>query len=314
MTGNKEVRKFFKGVGTTGSGPAFSYLLSPVSCLLTSCLVLTFFVASAPGSDQILPMDGIKKRVWYNTYGSFSSLSSDDSRKEVSADEFGFMVGYDRRVGSYALFGFGLGGNWATAEKKNRSYELEIPSVKGLFHAKFAGNRWYLDINADFGAGQYDEIFRTANDEFRISDWKKQWGIGTEIGAQWERGLTKTEPFLGLRQTILDDGLNNNALTIFSLGCRHNWQFSGPLAVIKPGFFGGYVHQFDDDLFAASCWMPCATVYRIPDVTMPQDRVFVGMNLTMSMRKSLDIYGKFCSDFASDYSSYSIFAGMNWNF
>jgi uncharacterized protein with beta-barrel porin domain len=266
------------------------------------------------GNDTRLFLGDARKRIWYNAYGSFSNLTSDDARKEVSGDEFGLMVGCDRRWGPYAQFGFGLGGDWTTAEKKNRSYELEIPSVKGLLYSQFTGNRWYFDADLEFGSGEYRETFRTINNEFRISDWKKQWGFGGELGVHWEQGLAKTEPFLALRQTILEDGLEDNALTMFTVGCRYGWKFSGPLATVKPGFFGGYVHQFEDELFTSGGWVPCATVYRVPDATMVQDRVFLGMNLAVSMRKCMDLYGRFCSDFAGGYAAYSFFVGMNWNF
>lgn len=266
------------------------------------------------GSDMRLFLGDSRKRIWYYSFGSFSSFSSDDTRKAISGDEFGLMVGYDRRWGSFAQFGFGLGGDWTTAEKKDRSYKLEIPSAKGLLYTQFTGNRWYFDADLEFGSGHYQEIFRKAGQENRISDWKNQWGLGSELGIYWERGMTKTEPYLSLRHTILDDGLEDNTVTTFVAGCRYGWKFSGPLATVKPGIFGGYVHQFEDDLFISSDWIPCATVYRIPDATMVQDRIFLGMNLVMTMRKSLDLYGRFCSDFAAGYSSYSFFAGMNWNF
>ncbi len=285
------------------------FFRSLLTLLFAGCLL-----APAWGSDIWLPMDGVKKRIWYQTYGSFSTLTSDDSRKEVSGNAFGLMVGCDRRLGSYAQFGFGIGGDWTNAEKKDGSYELDIPSVKALLHAQFVGNRWYWDVDAEFGAGQYKEHYRTAADDFRVSEWKNQWGVGTELGIRWEHGMTRTEPFLALRRTILDDEADDNCLTILALGCRYDWKFSGPLAVVRPGIFGGYIHQFEKDLFASESWIPCATVYRIPDTTMDQDRVFLGMGVSMSMRKSLDVYGKFCSDFSGDYSSYTIFAGMNWNF
>ncbi|MCL2303969.1 MAG: autotransporter outer membrane beta-barrel domain-containing protein [Planctomycetaceae bacterium] len=266
------------------------------------------------GNDTRLFLGDARKRVWYNAYGGFSNLTSDNAQKELSGDEFGLMAGYDRRLGAFAQFGFGLGGDITTAEKKNRSFDLEIPSVKGLFYTKLTGNRWYFDADLGFGSGQYKETHRTAGGEFRITDWKNQWSLGGELGIHWDRGMTKTEPFFSLRRTILDDGLDDNALTMCTVGCRYGWKFSGPLATVKPGFFGGYVHQFEYDLITSGCWVPCATVYRVPDATMVQDRVFLGMNLTLSMRKCLDLYGRFCSDFAAGYSSYSFFAGMNWNF
>jgi len=266
------------------------------------------------GNETRLFLGDARKRVWYNAYGSFSNFTSDDARKEISNDEFGLMVGYDRRIGFFTQFGFGLGGDLTTVEKKNRSYNLEIPSFKGLLYAKLTGNRWYFDTDLEFGSGHYRETYRTASDEFQITDWKNQWGLGGEFGIRWERGLTKTEPFLSLRRTILEDGLEDNALTMLTAGCRYDWKFSGPLATVKPGIFGGYAHQFENNLLTSGNGVPCATVYRIPDVTMVQDRVFLGMNLTLSMRKCLDLYGRFCSDFAGGYSSYSFFAGMNWNF
>ena len=279
-------------------------------------LLLTGFLSAECcwGNDTRLFLGDARKRIWYNAFGSFSTFASDDARKEISGDEFGLMVGCDRRLGAFGQVGLGLGGDWTTAEKKNRSYELDIPSVKGLLYSRFTGNRWYFDADLEFGSGQYKETHRTANSEFRISDWKKQWGVGGELGIHWAQGMAKTEPFLALRRTILDDGLDDNSLTLFMAGCRYGWQFSGPLATVKPGIFGGYVHQFEDDLFSSSAWVPCATVYRVPDAAMTTDRIFLGMNLVMSMRKCLDLYGRFCSDFAGGYSSYSFFAGMNWNF
>ena len=266
------------------------------------------------GHESRLFLGDVRERIWYNAYGSFSSLTSDDLRKEFSGDEFGLMAGYDRRFGPFTQFGFGLGGNLATVEKKNRSYELEVPSFKGLLTTKLTGNRWYFDGDLEFGAGHYKETHRAAGNAYRITNWNNQWGVGGELGVHWDRGMTKTEPFLSLRRTILDDGLDDNALTLFTAGCRYSWKFSGPLATVKPGIFAGYVHQFEENLFTSGYWVPCATVYRVPDATMVQDRIFLGMGLTMSMKKCLDLYGRFCSDFAGGYSAYSFFAGMNWNF
>jgi len=266
------------------------------------------------GNDTRLFLGDAKKRIWYNAYGSVANFTSDNTRNEMSGDEFGLMVGLARRWGAFAQFGFGIGGDLTTLEKKNRSFELEIPSVKGLLYTQLTGNRWYFDADLEFGCGHYKETHRMANNEFRINDWKNQWGVGGELGIHWAQGLAKTEPFLALRRTILEDGLENNAQTLFTAGCRYGWKFSGPLATVKPGIFGGYVHQFENDLLSSGYWVPCATVYRVPDATMVQDRVFLGMNLVMSMRKSLDLYGKFCSDFAGGYSAYTFFAGMNWNF
>ena len=285
------------------------YFLSPLIFL-----IVFLSVECCRGNEPRLFLEDARKRIWYNAYGSVSNFASEDTRKKMSGDEFGFMAGYDRRWGPFAQFGLGLGGNLTTMEKKNRSYDLEIPSFKGLFSTKFTGNRWYFDGDLTFGTGQYRETSRTTIDEFRISKWKSQWGLGGELGIHWERGLTKTEPFFALRRAILEDGLDDNALTMFTVGCRYGWKFSGPLATVKPGIFGGYVHQFEDSLFSSGYLGPQTTVYRVPDVTMVQDRVFLGMNLAMSMRKSLDLYGRFCSDFASGYSAYSFFAGMNWNF
>ena len=283
---------------------------------LSPLLLLTLFIAveCCRGNDTRLFLGGSQKRIWYNAYGSFSNFAQDDARKEVSGDEFGLMAGYSRRLGAFGQFGFGVGGDWANAEKKDRSYTLEISSVKGLLYSQFTGNRWYIDADFGFGSGPYKETFRTASGELQTNQWKNQWGFGGELGVHWEHGLAKTEPFLALRRTLLEDGLNDNALTLFTVGCRYGWKFSGPLATVKPGIFGGYAHQFENDLFSSGYWVPCATVYRIPDTAMAQDRVFVGMNLVLSMRKSLDLYGRFCSDFAGGYSAHSIFAGMNWNF
>ena len=285
------------------------YALYP---FLSITLIALLSVECCWGDETRLFLGDARKRVWYNAYGSFSNFTSDDTRKEISGDEFGFMAGYDRRFGAFAQFGFGLGGDLTTAEKKDRSYDLEIPSFKGVLFTKLTGNRWYFDADLGYGAGHYKETYRAMG--YKSRNWNNQWGLGGELGVHWERGMAKTEPFLLLRRTILEDNQADNALTMFRVGCRYNWKFTGPLATVKPGIFGGYVHQFENDLFASSCWAPCATVYRIPDATMVQDRIFLGMNMVMSMRKSLDLYGRFCSDFAGGYSSYSFLAGMNWNF
>lgn len=128
--------------------------------------------------------------------------------------------------------------------------------------------------------------------------------------------MMRFEPFVSARRTTLvnDDTFDNDTLTLLCVGGRYQWKYTGPLVVLKPNIFCGYVHQWEDDLFSTGTWIPGATVYRVHGLTIPQNRIAVGAGLMMSMRQSMDIFGKFSSELASDYSSYSILAGMNWNF
>ena len=263
------------------------------------------------GSDTRLPMNDIQKRIWFNVYGNFLNALPQDSNYDFSANTFGLFTGMERRFGRFALVGCGIGADWTSVEQTQRDCFGDISALKGFVYTQFTGSRWYCDLEAGFGTGQYKFTqFGTK----KFSTWNNQWNIATELGIHWEHGLAKTEPFFALNRTELDDLDRDNVLTTAAIGCRYNWRFAGPLAVVRPGIFGGYLHQFDDDLFSTGSFVSGATVFRMPGVEPAQDRIFLGMNLVMSMRKSLDIYVKYSTELAKDHNSHTIFAGMNWNF
>lgn len=266
------------------------------------------------GSDIRPKMEEVKKRVWYQIYGNFSRESSEENDRGFSTDAYGVFAGYDKRVGRFASIGFGLGGDWVSVDKKGESYRNKISSVKGILNAQLHGNRWYWDLEASLGGGKYKENHVISGQSVRNSHWNNQWKIATELGFHWERGLTQTEPFFILQRSSIDDGGEGKNLTLAAIGCRYNWRFAGPLAIVKPEIFGGFMHQFDSDLYSSGTWIPGATLYRIPDAEVEENRFFLGTSLYLSMRKTMDVYAKYGTEISGNYNSHTILAGMHWNF
>ena len=263
------------------------------------------------GSDTRLPLNDIQKRIWFNLYGNFLDASSENNNFAFSAKTFGLFTGTERRFGRFTLIGGGIGADWTSVDQSQRNYGGDISALKGFVYTQFTASRWYCDLEAGFGTGRY-ELAQSGTKMY--STWNNQWNVATEIGVHWEHGLAKTEPFFALNRTELDDFDYNNVLTTAMVGCRYNWRFAGPLAIVRPGIFGGYLHQFDEDLFSTGSFVSEATVFRMPGVKPSQNRFFLGMNLVMSMRKSLDLYVKYTTELSNEHNSHTIFAGMNWNF
>lgn len=291
--------------------PLFRIYLS-----LVLIIAATFWASSAEGSDLRRPMEEIRKRIWFNTYGNLLQLHNDESAQSFDTDMFGFSVGMDRRWGAFAQIGGGVAWDWTSVEMKDKSYSLDIPAIKGLIHAQFSANRWQLDLDASLAFLEREETFTTLSGKSSRSKWFNQWGVGGELGLIWEQGMMRFEPFLSTRRTVLSDdrGYDNNTLTLLTAGGRYQWKYAGPLVVMRPSIFCGYVHQWEDDLFSTGAWIPGASVYRVNGLKIPKNRILAGASIMMSMRQSMDVFGKFTSELAGGYSSYTLLAGMNWNF
>lgn len=267
-------------------------------------------------SDILLDMDEIRKRVWYLGYGSFVQAKPEETQRGYSSETFGLLVGVDRQVGRFGMVGFGLGGDWSSIERKDKLFSSEISTAKALVHASLGSERWYAEFEGGYTGGQYKSSHRAKAGSAlqHSSQWRNAWRFGAEIGCHWEREFSKTEPFFTVQRTNLENSDGGDVTTIAAIGCRHNWRFAGPLVIARPGIFGGYLHQFGDELFTSGTWIPNATYYEVPDGKLYRDRFFLGMNLNMSMRKSMDVYFKYSTELARDYDAHTILCGMNWNF
>lgn len=284
------------------------------------------------GSEYQFEMDDINKRIWYLGLGNYLKNENDNPELDFDVKSYGFSCGIDRRPGRYSFHGFGITANKTEFDSKNDTYGGDTKSL--LVNAYTRLTFLKISFELEGGVGFHD------NDRFRDSGYgiyfgefnSNQWMGAGEVTWTQEQGFAKFQVFGRLRyghlsesgykeKRVLGSGASRSfgkydGETISSfLGCRYYWRKEGYLAVLTPSITSGWIHEFEDTtIFSAHEFSSTPVFYRYAGADRPRDRLFIGVGLSASMKKCMDLYLRYNGELAKEYGSHSLILGMNWNF
>lgn len=256
------------------------------------------------GCDDAGSFHRTRLRTWIRVFGNWTEVGGSGSSPNLNTKTAGLSFGLDQQFGRNFLVGASFGGSDSTLERKNRS-DGNLTAAFGSAYFRTTLRRLFLDVEG--GIGYNDPDFVPENDF--------QWNLNAEVGTWWEKGLTKIEPYFGLRHVALDGQDGTETKTTLLTGLRYSWKTTGTFAVTSPRFYVGLLQELGDrHLVNTASFVDSPTVYALPGYELPHTRLFCGGGFTSSMGKSLDLYLRYTAEIASSYAAHTLLLGMNWNF
>ncbi len=267
-------------------------------------------------------------------YGGWNELDGQGQ----GTDEYGFKTSYyggslgkDYLLGRYSLWGFTLNGARVELQPEISRYSAELNSMAGEAHIGLFGTLWYLDFSLGVGKNWNKSRLDEGSFVNEIRFQTTQWNTEVDFGLRIQKGFTKIDPFIGLHLTSLvepgeaallpgevvqyklNEGTYNS--TRFLLGSRFHWEYSTPLAMVKPCIQIWWTHEFSDNtIFTTDEITDFPVAWRYADYSWERDRLALGTGLFLGLRDSMDLYCYYKTEMTKHYFGYILFLGFNKKF
>ncbi|MCF0235036.1 MAG: autotransporter outer membrane beta-barrel domain-containing protein, partial [Thermoguttaceae bacterium] len=196
--------QYFEGLGLFGQTPPAAPAVfrdladwAPSSAPLDFAVQERFDAAIVRGANlselPIAPLSGRVFGVADATFGRQDSQGYDAFRSGFKVDSYGANVGYDGRLGTRAVWGFGAQGRRVNISPAADTYDTRINSFGGNIHMAIFGPLWRVDLA--FGTAKNWHTQRLS--EFCANKFStSQWNYEAEFGVRYDKGYTRIEPFL----------------------------------------------------------------------------------------------------------------------
>lgn len=283
------------------------------------------FSSVVRGTISEMKIDPFKWRAMGDLYGEWANLDGTGwgTGGGFSTNVFGGTAGADRLFGKNVVMGLQAGGATIDLDGAGGRIDGDISSYSGLARMGLFGDLWYWDFSLGIGQNRnrQDIVDSGVSESLRFT--QTQWNYDTQLGLKIRRGYTRIEPFFGFRYIYLGDGddvmpqtdryRNDVAYAYRSrLGARLAWEYTTYIATLKPQLWGMWAHEYGDDaVFTTDETLAFPTAWRFGSNTMPRDRLLLGAGISAAMRDMLDLWFRYNSTIAGDYSSHVISAGVN---
>lgn len=309
-----------------GSDANFPTLLSPSDFASSSTAALYRGNLRADSSENW------QTRLWSTPYGNWDKNQTGNTSDGFRTDTFGMMAGFDRKRNSRLRWGWGAGGSWISASGENSSGDKDIDAFKTMLNAQVDVKDWRLSLAAGYGHNTQSTNRHTHNGLFHGNNHADQWGLQTDFCLKFGAGLFEIEPFFGLDcHTLSESPYSEKRISgtgstrayakstedsfASRIGIRYRWRQTGHLVVWRPELSAEWLHEFSSDqLFRSSQLDPFPTLYTFPEAEAKRDHLLFSIGLVGNLGTSMDIFAKYATDIAGDYTAHSVMCGTNWKF
>jgi len=276
--------------------------------------------------------DDWQSRFWGLAYGNWDHRQIDTNVTGFRADTFGLIAGLHRKRNSRLTWGWSAGGSWISANNDANSGYKNIDGFKTMFDAALDSKDWRLITCAGFGYNSQSIQRHDYYGVFSGENNAQQWGVGTEFQLKVNSGPFEMEPYarfdvmtlsekgytehrisgIGLPQSF---GKTSDESIATTLGVRYRWRQTGHLAVWRPELTAAWCHEFgSDDLFRSSRLDPFPTFYTFPGSNNQRDHLLFGFGIVAHFGSTMDLFARYTTDIAGDYTANTIHVGTNWKF
>ena len=251
----------------------------------------------------ITQCDSLKQhRIWLRPFGNLTQNDTAIS-SEVNFFSYGLTLGIDRQIGKNWLCGFAIGTSKTSAKISPLAYRDDINAFHTSMFVRRTFDRFFVDVEGNFGYNEHS-IQRKAT----------QWGLTSEAGFWWKRGLGRVEPYVRFSH-IYWEGTGNDTKETLIAGVRYSWRTGTGLTTTVPRFYGGVIQELGNkSLFPVAVFADTPTVFPVQNTEVDGTRFFLGGGFTTSFGTTLDISLRYTAEVSSRCASHTVFFGVNCNF
>ena len=286
-------------------------------------------------SYRLMHRHGQQNYIWFQNFGDFLRTQADAHCSGLYADGYGFSVGVDRGIDAHTVAGVGLGGYFAKARTsdslQNGKANSFLLSAYGMRTSDddwtlsgsggFSFNRYEIDRNApSFGTALHSGHNGTAvyaaaelTRKFMLNKLEVSPFLDVTWICLWEEGATERasgDPSLALR--IKSQNMSSFLVTP---GVRFGRSFRMlEKNIVNPSVYLGWIQDWGAGRIRTTAAFPDEPNFTIRGASMRNNRAIVGLNLNMTLNNRADLFARFNSELAENYSDLSMHWGIRLGF
>lgn len=283
---------------------------------------------SAPAGAEGPHTQNQELQGWIAGYGSWADHSAADGFDAYDANLSGFIIGMDLAVSQNILVGLAGGSNSGSVDKDNGA-SGDTKTTYGSLYASVGAQDWFLDGSVIYGSSSIDQTLGDVFDTTASYDAQNiafYLGGGKEIVGNYLI-VTPQASLLAnyYKQDAYDEKSSVMARSVdsfdalylqSSLGCNLGFYMAMGEITFKPEIRAHWLHEFNANEEDLSYTLLGGTggLYNMVLQAPVADVLKLGAGVAAKMGEYLEIRADLDTQWASDYSDYTLLGSLRYQF